>query len=193
MFIISSTYWALNTNLQSQISKCLKRKKKYLKNFSGFEESCVLAAAECENQVQDEPPVLLLKHHAVRLPGASGGARGARWAAAALTARVLNQTLLPAGERRCLRRTVRLHDCSSVCVGLKVCFRERGECVSVRQRHHGLKYLLVWATYGDELRKYVEASPALFYFFLFLKTPFTSWYNCLCLWCKNRSFRRAQQ
>lgn len=114
---ISSTYLALNTNLQTQISKSLL-KKIYLKNFSGFEESCVLSAAECENHIQGDPPVLLLKHHAVPVSRASGRPRGARRAAAALTPCVLDQTLLPAGKRRRVRRTVRLHDCSSMCVCL---------------------------------------------------------------------------
>lgn len=90
-------------------------KKIYLKYFSGFEESCVLAAAEREQHVQGDPPVLLLEHHAVPVPGASGGPRGARRAATAFAPCVLDQTLLPAGERRRLRRAVRLHFRGKVC------------------------------------------------------------------------------
>lgn len=68
----------------------------YLQYFPRLKESAVLLVAEREQDVCGDPAVSVLKHEAV---SELGGPRGARRAAAALPARVLDQTLLPAAER----------------------------------------------------------------------------------------------
>lgn len=87
----------------------------YLKYFPRFEEPRVFLTAEREQEVQSDPAVLLLKHEAVSVPGGPRGSRGP--AAAALPARIVDQTLLPAAERRRLRRALRLH-VRGLCWGL---------------------------------------------------------------------------
>lgn len=128
--------------------------KVYLEYFAGFEESRVLLTAEREQDVQSDPAVLLLEHEAVSVPG---GPRGARGAAAALPASVLDQTLLPAAERRRLHRAVRLHVCGVTgASSSSVCEREiesESVCVSITSARR-FKYLVIWGLSGDELRKY---------------------------------------
>lgn len=74
----------------------------HLKNFPCFEEASVLRAAQREQDVERHHAVLLLKHKAVSVLGGPRGAhRGASTpgVAAALSASIFDQTLLPPGER----------------------------------------------------------------------------------------------
>lgn len=88
----------------------------YLQYFSGFEETRMFLAAECEQDDQADSAPLLLEAEAVSVPGGPGGVP--RAAAAALPTSILDQILLPAAERHRLRRAVGLH-----VRGVRVCVR----------------------------------------------------------------------
>lgn len=67
----------------------------YLQYFLRLKESAVFLVVEREQDVYFHPAVFVLKHEAV---SELGGPRGARRAAAALAARILDQTLPPGAE-----------------------------------------------------------------------------------------------
>lgn len=122
----------------------------YLKYFPRFEEPRVFLIVESEQEVESDPAVLLLKHEAVSVPGGPRGSHGS--AAAALPARIVDQTLLPAAERRRLRRALRLH-VRGLCSGLHSVTGADCRCaISAGDR---VKYPVIWRSYGDELRKYI--------------------------------------